>query len=108
MNDVPASNNAEEADGFDRKRLHKNANQNRRKEARRGLRYNEETNSTGQTDQSGIEFTFEVREVTGPEGRRLTLAQGRALRRALEWAAAYDQQTRGETSDSGEEKPRAA
>jgi hypothetical protein len=108
MNDVPASNNAEEGNGSHRKRLPKKANRNRQNEIRCELRYNGETNSASQTDQSGIEFTFEIREVTGPEGRRLTLAQGRALRRALEWAAAYAQQTHGETSDSGEEKPRAA
>lgn len=72
-------------------------------------RYNSETNASGTPGRSLIEFTFEVRETTGPEGHQLNLAQARALRRALEWAAAHDQQTRqAQPPGGGEENPRTA
>jgi hypothetical protein len=37
--------------------------------------------------------TFEVREVSGPEGELLTQIQARALRRALAWALEHDEQS---------------
>ena len=108
MNESTASESTAGENSHGPKRLSHNSNKKKQNEIRRGSRYNREANSTGQSGQSGIEFTFEVREVTGPEGRQLTLAQARALRRALEWAAAYAQQTHDESPGAGEEKPRAA
>ena len=74
-----------------------------------GLGYDGKENSSDPKIQPNIEFTYEIIEIDGPEGHYLTLAQARALRRALEWAAAHDQQaSRTSTSGDGEEKPRAA
>jgi hypothetical protein len=93
----------------EQKDLPRNTFKNQEKNLSHRLRYTGDANPTDQNGQPNLEFTYEVKEVDGPEGHLLTLAQARALRRALEWAAAHDQHASPtSTPGDGEEKPRAA
>lgn len=49
-----------------------------------GSRYNTGRNTDRGTE--SLTTVFEVREIGGPEGRALSVAQAQAVRAALEWA----------------------
>ena len=49
--------------------------------------YNTDRNTDRGTE--GMTAVFEVREIGGPEGRALSVAQAQAVRAALEWVATH-------------------